>query len=93
MHAVFVEVDNSGEDPQEGVRGLREELAPAVQQLPGFGSAIFLTAHERGSGVGVVTFSSHEQADQFARGFPPGASIRPGVTVLRSELFEVAATA
>jgi hypothetical protein len=93
MHGVFVEVDNSGEDPDEGIRGLREELAPALRQLPGFGSAIFLTAHERGSGIGVVTFSSREQAAQLAQGFAPGANIRPGVTVLRSELFEVAATA
>ena len=52
--ALVVEVDNSGEDPEEGRRRLREELAPAVKQLPGFRSLLFMTAFDRGCGVGVV---------------------------------------
>ena len=36
--ALVVQVDNSGEDPDEGRRRLREELAPIVKQLPGFRS-------------------------------------------------------
>jgi hypothetical protein len=31
VFATVVEVDNRGEDPEEGRRGLREELAPAIR--------------------------------------------------------------
>ena len=93
MYAVLVEVENSGEDPDEGRRGLRDELAPAMKQLPGFESGLFMTAHERGLGVGVVVFSSREHADQVAERFPPGAQMRVGVTVVRTAVLEVAATA
>jgi hypothetical protein len=36
MYAVLVEVDNSGEDRESRMRGLREELAPAMRQTRGF---------------------------------------------------------
>jgi hypothetical protein len=93
VFAVVVEVDNSGEDADEGRRGLREELAPAMRQLPGFRSGLFLAAHERGLGVGVVVLDTRGQAEQLAAGFAPGAQIRPGVRVVRTEVLEVAATA
>lgn len=93
MFAVFVEVDNSGEDPDEGRRGLREELAPAMRQIPGFSSGLFLTAYERGVGMGVVVLDTREQANQVARGFTVGVEMRPGVKVLRTEVLEVSATA
>ena len=93
MYAVVVEVDNRGEDPEEGKKGLREELAPAIKQFPGFRSGLFLTAHQRGLGVGVVVVDTSEQAEQLAAGFAVGATIRPGVTVVRTEVLEVAASA
>ena len=93
MFAVVVEVDNSGEDPEEGKRGLRDELAPAIRQFPGFRSGLFMTAHERGLGVGVVVVEDRARADQLAGGFAVGATIRPGVTVVRTEVLEVAASA
>ena len=43
-YAMIVEVDNSGEDPDEGRRRLRDELAPFTKQLPGFLSLLFMTA-------------------------------------------------
>lgn len=44
MHyAAVVEVDNSKEDPNGGRQGLRKELAPALEAMPGFKSA----AHDR----------------------------------------------
>jgi hypothetical protein len=39
--AVFVEVDNNGEDRDDRVKGLREELAPGMKQTPGFQSGAF----------------------------------------------------
>ena len=58
--ALVVEVDNSGEDPEEGRRRLREELAPAVKQLPGFRSLLFMTAFDRGCGV--FCFAAHTRS-------------------------------
>lgn len=92
-YALVVEVDNSGEDPEEGRRGLREELAPAVKNFPGFKSGLFMTAHERGRGIGIVVFDTKEYAEQIAGGFAEGRQLRQGVTVTRTEVMEVAATA
>jgi hypothetical protein len=93
MYAVVVEVDNREEDPEEGRRGLREELAPAMRQLPGFVSATFMTAHERGVGIGVVVLETREGVERLSMVFIPGAEIRPGVRVTRTEVLEVAARA
>ena len=92
-YAAMITVDNSGEDPDDGRRGLREELVPAMKAMPGFQSAMFMTAYERGRGVGVVVFETLEQAESLARGVEIGSTIRPGVTVTGSEVFEVSATA
>jgi hypothetical protein len=92
-YALVVEVDNSGEDPDEGRRGLREELAPAVQQFPGFQSGMFLTNYDEGRGIGVVVFSTKEQALQIAGGFAVGRELRSGVKVTRTDVLEVSATA
>src|SRR3954452_9340715 len=93
QYAVVLSVDNGGEDPDEGRRGLREELAPAIRQLPGVVSALFMTAYERGAGVAVVVFETREQAEQLAAGFTLGAEIRSGVRVTASGVFEVSASA
>jgi len=90
-YAAVVRVDNSGEDPEEGRRGLREELAPAMAQLPGFVSGHFLTDYENGRGIGIVVLGTREQAEQLARGFTPGSGLRPGVVVTASEVYEVSA--
>ena len=87
--AAVVEVDNSGEDPDEGRRRLREELAPAVRQLPGVRSLLFLTALERGLGYGVIVFDERAQADQLAAGLAPGSQPREGVTFKRTEVLDV----
>jgi hypothetical protein len=91
-YAAFITVDNSGEDPEDGRRGLREELVPAMKALPGFQSAMFMTAYERGRGVGVVVFETLEQAENLVLGVEIGSTIHPGVTVTSSEVFEVSAT-
>lgn len=94
MHyATVVEVDNSKEDPDAGRQGLRDELAPALSAMPGFVSTLLMTAYERGQGLAVVVFETQEQAQQLASGFSPGQQIRDGVTVSRSVVLEVSASA
>mgnify|MGYP003623180321 CR=1 FL=1 len=93
VFAVLVEVDNRGEDPDEGRRGLREDLTPAMRQTPGFVSGLFMTAYDRGLGVGVVLLATRDQANQVASAFAVGSEIRPGVNVVRTEVLEVSATA
>lgn len=88
-YAVVVEVDNSGEDPTDAHRRLREELAPSVRQLPGFHSLLFLTALERGLGYGVMVFDERTQAEQLAVMLVPGSHSREGVTLTRTEVLHV----
>ena len=92
-YAALITVDNSDEDPEAGRRGLREELLPAMRTMPGFSSCLFLTAHERGRGVGIVVFETLEQAKNLADSVAVGSTIHPGVTVTASEVMEVTASA
>ena len=87
--AVVVEVDNSGEDPDDARRRLRQELAPSVRQLPGFQSLLFLTALERGLGYGVIVFEERSQAEQLAAILVPGSHPQDGVTLTRTEVLDV----
>ena len=61
--------------------------------MPGFQSGLFLTAYERGRGVAVVVFETQEQAEQLTGGLAVGQEIRGGVTVTRTDVLEVSATA
>jgi hypothetical protein len=92
-YAALIEVDNSGEDPGDGRRGLREELVPALSAMPGFASALLLTAYERGRGVAVVVFDTEEHAAQLTSGLADGQEIRAGVRVTRTDVLEVSASA
>jgi hypothetical protein len=77
-YAALIEVDNSGEDPESGRRGLREELAPALKAMPGFDSALLLTAYDHGRGIAVIVFESEEAARSIASSFSEGQEIRAG---------------
>ena len=92
-YAAVIRVDNVDEDPEAGRRGLRDELTPAMRMLPGFRSCLFLTAHERGAGLGIVVFETREQARDLADSVTGGSTIHPGVTVISSEVMEVSASA
>lgn len=92
-YAAVIEVDNSGEDPDEGRRGLREELLPALKAMPGFVSAVLLTAYDRGQGLAVVCFDTAEDAERLASGVTLGQELRAGVTVSNIRVFEVSASA
>jgi len=92
-YAALITVDNSGEDPEAGRRGLREELTPAMRMLPGFSSCLFLTAYERSKGVGIVVFETFAQATNLVESIAVGSTIHPGVTVTASEVMAVTASA
>ena len=91
-YAAVIEVDNTGEDPDEGRRGLREELLPVLKAMPGFVSAALLTAYDQGRGLAVVSFDTAEDAARLASGVTLGQELRVGVTVLSTRVFEVSAS-
>jgi hypothetical protein len=94
MHAVLVEVDTSGQSsPEEGLRFLREEIVPNVSKQPGFHAGYWLRPLENQQGTAVVLFDTHEHAEAASENLQVGAAAGPGVTVIRKELREVAASA
>ena len=93
MHAVLVEVDTSGADQEESLRRLREEIVPAIKQAPGFQAGTWARHSSEDKGLALVVFDSEENAVAMAGRFAVGANPQPGVTVERSEVREVVATA
>ena len=93
MHAVLLEVDASGAEPDVALRRLREEIVPSVKQAPGFQSGTWLRPNQDARGGGLVVFDSEENAQAFASRFAVGESPQPGVVVEQSEVREVAVTA
>jgi hypothetical protein len=92
MFAVFVEVDNSGESREDRFRGLREDLAPAMKLTPGFQSGVFASNEEAHTGLMLVVYDSEANARAVASRIAVGTSPRPGVTITRVEVIEVAAS-
>ncbi len=64
MHAVVVTVDiESDQAAEEGVKNLRENIAPGVAQSPGFVSGLWLARDEHGHGLSVVIFDNEAAAN------------------------------
>ena len=94
MHAVLIEVDTSGQpDAQAGLKNLREETVPRASQAPGFQAGYWLRPLGDAKGTALVVFDTEEHAEAAASGVSVGTSVGPGVTVVRSEVREVAASA
>jgi len=94
MHAVLIEVDTSGQpDPQAGLSALREHIVPASSNAPGFQAGYWLRPLDDAKGTSLAVFDTEENATAAARALTVGASPTPGVTVVRSEVREVAASA
>jgi hypothetical protein len=93
MYAVIVEVDTSGSEREESQRRLREEIVPAVSQAPGFQSGTWAAHPDESKGLSVVVFDTEENAQAMASRFTVGESPQPGVTIERSEVREVVASA
>jgi hypothetical protein len=54
MYAVLIEVDVGGVDPEAGLRGLREQIVPAIRDLPGFQSGTWLPDDAEGRGLSLT---------------------------------------
>ena len=93
MYAVIVEVDTSGSEREESLRRLREEIVPGISQAPGFQSGTWASDPDQSKGMSMVVFDTEENARAAASRFGVGASPQPGVTIERSEVREVVATA
>ncbi len=95
MHAVILEVDTSGAEREAALKRLREEIIPTIKQAPGFRSGTWTggpSAEDR-RGLALVVFDTEENAQAAANRLSVGANPQPGVTVQRSEVREVVATA
>jgi hypothetical protein len=94
MHAVLIEVDTSGQpDREAGLKVLREEIVPGVSKAPGFQAGYWLRPTEDAKGVSLVLFDTEENAEAASQMLGVGSSPTPGVTVVRREVREVAASA
>ena len=93
MHAVLVEVDVSGADRETALQRLRDEVIPRISSLPGFQSGTWMRPNDAMKGLSLMLFDSEENARAAAESVPVGAEPQPGVTVERSEVREVAASA
>jgi hypothetical protein len=94
MHAVLIEVDTSGQpDREAGLKLLREEIVPNVSRAPGFQAGYWLRPLEDAKGTSLVLFDSEANAAAASQDLEVGSSAGPGVTVVRKELREVAASA
>ncbi len=90
MHAVLTEVDVRGVEREAGINALRERIVPAVSQIPGFTSGVWLTGDENDRGLSLMLFDSEEKAQAAAGQFPVGTNPHTGVTITRCEVREVA---
>lgn len=94
MHAVLIEVDTSGQpDREAGLQFLREQIVPRVAQAPGFQAGYWLRPLEDAKGTSVVLFDTAENAEAASSDLGVGSEAGPGVTVVRREIREVAASA
>jgi hypothetical protein len=81
------------ERPLKGLKGLREQIVPAISALPGYQSGTWPTGNENGLGLSLTVWDSKEQAEAMAAMLGPGPSPQAGASIRRCEIREVAATA
>jgi hypothetical protein len=94
MHAVLIEVDTGGQSDREaGLKVLREEIVPRVSKAPGFQAGYWLRPAGDAKGTSLVVFDTEENAEAASQMLAVGSSPTPGVTVVRREVREVAASA
>jgi heme-degrading monooxygenase HmoA len=91
-YAVLIEVDVAGVDPDDGREALREQIVPAIRQMPGFQSGTWLPGNDDGKGLSLTVWDSRDSAQAMANAFGPGSSPAAGASVTRCEVREVVAT-
>lgn len=93
MHAVLIEVDVARVDREAGLNGLREQLVPAIKQMAGFHSGVWLPGDDEGRGLSLTVWDTDAAAEEMAHRFGPGSSPQAGASIVRCEVREVAAIA
>jgi hypothetical protein len=93
MYAVLIEVDVSSVDRDQGMHALREQIVPAIKQLPGFQSGTWLPGNQEGKGLSLTLWDTEANAQTMAERFGIGANPTESAFVARCEVREVAATA
>lgn len=93
MHAVLIEVDVSGVDPDQGLSALREQIVPAIQAMAGFHSGTWLPGNDDGNGLSLTLWDTEADAKVMADRFGTGSNPAMSAMVARCEVREVAATA
>ena len=91
MYAVLIEVDVSEVDEEQGLQTLREQIVPAIKQLPGFQSGTWLPGNEDGKGLSLTVWDNREHAQTMAERFGIGSSPTESAWIARCEVREVAA--
>jgi hypothetical protein len=93
MHAVLIELYVGNVARDEGLKGLREQIVPAITALPGFQSGTWLTGNDSGLGLSLTVWDTKEHAEAMAAMFGPGSSPQAGASIRRCEVREVSAIA
>ena len=93
MYATLIEIDVREVDRDEGLRGLRERIVPAISGLPGFHSGIWLTGNENEIALSLTVWENEAGARAMAERFGAAPSPQASTAVTRCEVREVAATA
>lgn len=93
MHAVFIEVEVSGDGADDDRKLLRDQIPSAIQQLAGFRSGIWLNRHESNQAMSITIWDTAEQANAMVAMFGPESGDQAGGSVLRCEVSKVAASA
>lgn len=91
MYAAVIEVDVRGVDREQGLKGLREQIVPAVTGMPGFRAGVWLPGNDEGRGFSLTVWDTEMQARAMADRFGPGSNPAAGAAVARCEVREVAA--
>jgi hypothetical protein len=90
MHAVVVRVElPEGRSLEEGRQQLEEMVLPRVRQLPGFRAGYWLAPPSGRDGLSFIVFEDERSARTAAENIQPP----PGVTLVGTEVREVAASA
>ena len=96
MHAALVTVHVDDPSDEEGLRNLRENVAPGVARAPGFIAGYWLEPDASGESLSVVLFDSEDTANgglEGAKAMFAGADAPPGVQLKSTEVRGVAANA
>jgi hypothetical protein len=93
MFAVLIEVDVAGVDPDAGLRTLRQQIVPAIRQLPGFQSGTWLPGNGQDKGLSLTLWETEANAEVMADRFGIGSNPAMSAMVSRCEVREVAAIA